>query len=238
MPGERPRRTRHRPGTAASATAQATKPHAVVVGGTGLVGEALLQELSARQVRTTAIARRTGTPRMHVLWNCTDIGALEARDIPAGATMAFCALGTTIAVAGSQQAFRAVDHGLVLAFAKACRRAGIPAFALVSAAGADPDSRIFYNRVKGDVERDVAALGFPSLAILRPSLLLGKRQQRRRLERIGMAAMRVLRPLLPRRVRAVEATIVARALLRAAEEARPGVRIVGNREIHDLGRMA
>lgn len=232
MPGTRPQR-RTRP-----ASAKSPRTRAVVAGGTGLVGGALLAELSARQVPTTAIARRTGTPRMHVLWTCTDLGALEARDIPPGTSVAFCTLGTTIATAGSQEAFRGVDYGLVLAFARACRKAGVPTFVLVTAAQADPGSRIFYNRVKGEVERDVQALGFPSLAILRPSLLLGRRQERRRLERVGMLAMRALRPLLPRRVRAVEATTVARAMVQAAKQAHPGVRIVGNAAIHDLGRMA
>ena len=208
---------------------------AIVAGGTGLVGGALLSELSARAVPTLAVGRRAGAARPHVDWVVTDLADLTARDVPAGTSLALCCLGTTIKAAGSQEAFRAVDHGLVLAFARACRAAGVPTFAAVSAAGADPGSRIFYSRVKGEAEADLGALGFPSLSLLRPSLLLGERAQRRPLERAAIGAFRALAPILPRGVRGVEASAVARALLAAAGEARPGVRVVGNAEIVRLG---
>ena len=208
---------------------------AVVAGGTGLVGGHLLADLSAQGVPAVALARRAGQALPGIAWAVTDLAAMTAAQVPAGTTVAFCCLGTTIKVAGSQDAFRAVDHGLVLAFAKACRAAGVPTFAAVSAAGADASSRIFYSRVKGETERDLARLGFPSLAIVRPSLILGERAQRRPLERAAIGAFRALGPVLPRSVRGVPATAVARALLAAAEEARPGVRIVGNAEIVRLG---
>lgn len=208
---------------------------AVVAGGTGLVGDLLLAELSARAISTTALARREGPRRTNVAWRVTDLAAMTAADVPAGTSAAFCCLGTTIKAAGSQEAFRAVDHGLVLAFARACRSAGVPTLAVVSAAGADASSRIFYSRVKGEAERDLAALGFPSLALLRPSLLLGDRAERRPMERAAIGAARVLSPVLPKAWRGIEARVVARALLAAAGEARPGVRIVGNAEIVRLG---
>jgi uncharacterized protein YbjT (DUF2867 family) len=208
---------------------------AVVAGGTGLVGGHLLAEVSARGVPATALARRMGPPRPGTDWRLMDLANMTAADVPAGTSAAFCCLGTTIKAAGSQQAFRAVDHGLVLAFARACREAGVPTLAVVSAAGADAGSRIFYSRVKGEAERDLAALGFPSLSLLRPSLLLGDRAERRPMERAAIGAFRALGPMLPKRVRGVEAAAVARALLAAAAEARPGVRVVGNAEIVRLG---
>lgn len=211
----------------------------VVVGGTGLVGSALLDELSARRVPTVAISRRTGEPRIGILYQVTDMARLEPRSIPKGTTAAFCALGTTIRNAGgSQEEFRHVDHDLVLSFARAARKAGIPVFALVSAAGADPRSKVFYNRVKGETERDLKALGFPSLTILRPGLLLGDRVERRRLERLLILVTRALRPILPGVLRGARAADVAHTLIACADEAKPGVRIVGNAEIARLGRMA
>ena len=208
---------------------------AIVAGGTGLVGDHLLARLSAQGVPTIALARREGVARPHVAWRVADLAKLTAADIPSDTDAAFCCLGTTIKVAGSQAAFRAVDHGLVLAFARACRAAGVPTFAAVSAAGADASSRIFYSRVKGEVEADLAALGFPSLALLRPSLLLGERAQRRPMERAAIAAARVVSPVLPKAWRGISASAVAGALLAVAAEAHPGVRIVGNAEILALG---
>lgn len=208
---------------------------AIVAGGTGLVGDLLLAQLSSRGVATMALARREGPPRPHVTWRVADLAKLAATEIPPRTDAAFCCLGTTIKVAGSQEAFRAVDQGMVLAFARACRAAGVPTFVAVGAAGADASSRIFYSRVKGEVERDLAALGFPSLAVLRPSLLLGERAQRRPMERAAIAAARVVSPLLPKAWRGIPASAVAGALLAAAQAARPGVRIVGNAEIVRIG---
>ncbi|MEK6976752.1 MAG: oxidoreductase [Candidatus Thermoplasmatota archaeon] len=208
---------------------------AVVAGGTGLVGGALLAELAARAIPALALGRRAGTARPGIQWRQADLAALHAADIPTGTTAAFCCLGTTIKVAGSPEAFRAVDHGMVLSFATACRGAGVPSFAVVSAAGADAASRIFYSRVKGEMERDLAALGFPSLAVLRPGLLLGERSEPRAMERVAIGVARSLRPVLPAAWRGVEATIVARALLAATEAGRPGVRRIGNAELQRLG---
>lgn len=85
------------------------------------------------------------------------------------------ALGTTLRQAGSQEAFRRVDYSYPLAIAKLARQAGARQFLLVSALGADRHSRAFYNRVKAEVEEAVLSLGYPSLTIARPSLLLGER---------------------------------------------------------------
>lgn len=208
---------------------------AVVAGGTGLVGAAVLDELAARRIPTLAIARRTGAPRIGVLWNCTDLARLPASAVPKGTTVAFCALGTTIGnVGGSQAEFRHVDHDLVLAFAHACRKAGVKTFVAVSAAGADPESRIFYNQVKGEVERDLAQVGFTSLTLLRPGLLLGPRQEKRRLEAALRIVTRALRPVLPGVLKGAKDTEMARAMVAAAERATPGVHVLGNKDIRRL----
>ena len=204
---------------------------AVVAGGTGLVGGHLLGELSARGIATVAFARREGPPHPGLEWRVADLAGLQAAEIPDGADAAFCCLGTTIKKAGSQEEFRRVDHGLVLAFAKACRDAGVPQLHVVSAAGADPRSRIFYSRVKGETERDLAALGFQTLAVYRPSLIGGERAERRPAERFAMGAARLLSPILPAGIRMVPAAAIARCMAGTAERAPPGLSLVPSRDI-------
>ena len=152
---------------------------------------------------------------------------------------AFCALGTTIKVAGSQAAFRAVDHDAVLAFAAAARSAGATRFGLVSALGADARSAVFYNRVKGEVEATLRAQGWPRLVIARPSLLLGDRaalgQPERPGERWGQRLMPAIGGLVQGRWRPITAVVVARALHRALLAEGPAVEVLDNARLHALG---
>jgi uncharacterized protein YbjT (DUF2867 family) len=204
---------------------------AIVAGGTGLVGSHLVSFLSTRSIPTVALGRRAGPRTPGVDWRFADLATVAAHDVPDGTDVAFCCLGTTIKAAGSQQEFRRVDHDLVLAFAGACRSAGVSQFHAVSAAGADASSRIFYSRVKGETERDLEALGFPTLALYRPSLLGGERAQRRPAERFAMAAARILSPVLPSSIRMVPAEVLARCMVETAQRAPPGVTIVPSRTI-------
>lgn len=117
----------------------------------------------------------------------TDFGHLPERPSWAAMDRGYCCLGTTIRAAGSEPAFRAVDHDAVLAFARALRRGGTPEFRVVSSVGADPEARSFYLRVKGETERELRALGFPRLLIFRPGLLRGPRAEFRFGERLALA---------------------------------------------------
>jgi uncharacterized protein YbjT (DUF2867 family) len=139
----------------------------------------------------------------------------------------FVALGTTIKVAGSQAAFRAVDFDAVLAIARAGRRAGATRLAVVSALGADASSRVFYNRVKGEMEAAVAGLGYASVTIAQPSLLAGDRKALGQPERPGEVwAMRLLAPVLglvPKSFRPIAARDVAAALVEAVATGTPGI---------------
>jgi len=210
-------------------------------GGTGLVGRELLKQwLAAPDVRAIhALARRlpAASPtdaRLH--WLQVDFAALPALPV---ADTAACALGTTIKVAGSQAAFRAVDFDAVIAFARAARTAGVRRFGVVSALGAAATSKTFYNRVKGETEAALATLGFDSLVIARPSLLLGQRsdlgQPERPGERLAEAITRPLGGLIPKAWRPIEAATVARALRKALAEGAPGVRFVESGELQTLG---
>jgi uncharacterized protein YbjT (DUF2867 family) len=148
---------------------------------------------------------------------------------PAGAPChdAFCCLGTTLRQAGSEAAFRAVDHDQVLRFARAARQAGAERFVFVSSVGADPDSKTFYLRVKGETERDLATLGFPSLDLAQPGLLLGgSRPDSRPLETTARLFMPLANPFLGgslKGYRGIDVATLARALLGMARSGRRGV---------------
>lgn len=142
----------------------------------------------------------------------------------------FVALGTTIKVAGSQQAFRAVDFDAVLAVARAAREAGAQRLGVVSAMGASARSSVFYNRVKGEMEDAVAALGYASVVFARPSFLAGDRaalhQPERRGEHLALALSQKLRVLIPPNYRSIDAADVAAGLRQAVREGLPGRRIL------------
>jgi len=152
---------------------------------------------------------------------------------------AFCALGTTIRTAGSQEAFRRVDLGMVATFAGFARRCGASTFVLVSSVGADPASRNFYLRVKGEAEQVVAGVGFSTLRILRPGLLLGDRAEHRAGEAFAQRAMPWFAPLFQgplRRFRAIPAGLVGQAMVGAALDDRAGRSVLHFDEIHAAAR--
>jgi uncharacterized protein YbjT (DUF2867 family) len=205
---------------------------ALVAGGSGLVGRQLLPLLldAPEYARVHAISRRP-LPREHARFANrvlrfdapleTQLKGLVVQD-------AFCCLGTTLRTAGSQAAFRAVDHDLVLAFARAAKAAGAERLVVVSSIGADPASNNSYLRVKGETERDLEALRLRALDILQPSLLLGMRSaaDRRGLEQAAQIAGWLLGPLLMgswQRYRPIEAAMVAAAMRGAARSGRLGV---------------
>ena len=124
-----------------------------------------------------------------------DFEHLDA-DLAVAADEVFCCLGTTIKQAGSQDAFRRVDHDYPLALAKIAKAAGARQFLLVSALGADAHSSVFYSRIKGETERDIAAIGLQKVVFMRLSILLGDRQEHRAGEGAGIFVGRLIAPLL------------------------------------------
>ena len=208
----------------------------LVAGGSGLVGRELLQLLLADPsvAAVHSLGRRELALRHPALTqHRVDFAALPALPY---VDEAFIALGTTIKVAGSREAFRAVDFDAVLAVARATKAAGAARLGVVSAMGADALSRIFYNRVKGEMEAALRELRFESLVIARPSLLVGDRealgQPARRGEAIGERVAHWLGPLIPRHLRPIAARQVARGLLRALPGSH-GVRVILSGEMQD-----
>ena len=198
----------------------------IVAGATGLVGHEILERLLADP--TVAAVHSLGRrrpplqhPKLAAL--VVDFAALPA--LPR-ADEVYLALGTTIKVAGSQAAFRAVDHDANLAVAQAALAAGASKAGLVSAMGADARSKVFYSRVKGELEDELARMPFEGLVIARPSLLVGNRdalgQPTRRGEEWGFSLGKALGFLIPADYRPIEAAAVASALLSAVPSAKGG----------------
>lgn len=201
----------------------------VLAGATGLVGREILSGLLADASVATvhALVKRPldlQHPKLtvHVV-SFTALPRLPAVD------EAYLALGTTIKVAGSQAAFRAVDFDANLAVARAAKDVGARRVGLVSAMGANAHSSIFYNRVKGELEEALKVLGFEGLVIARPSLLTGDRemlgQPPRAGEKLSMVAGTLPRPLIPANYRPIAAADVARALLKRVPTAK-GVEVL------------
>ena len=197
----------------------------LVAGASGLVGREILQGLLADDsVAAVHSVGRRELPLQHPKLTQHQVDFSKALPALPRVGEAFVALGTTIKVAGSQEAFRAVDHDAVLAVAQAARAAGATRLGVVSAMGADKRSAIFYNRVKGETEEALSALGFDTLVIARPSFLSGDRavlgQPLRGGEKLAMNISRVLAPLIPDNYKSILASSVAAALLRTVPVAR------------------
>jgi uncharacterized protein YbjT (DUF2867 family) len=202
---------------------------ALVAGATGLVGREILTAILADDsyaavhgVGRRALAIRH--PKLNFL--VLDFAALPPLPV---VDDVFIALGTTIKVAGSQPAFRSVDFDAVLALAAAAHSSGAKRLGIVSAMGASETSLIFYNRVKGEMEHAVSRLGYESLVIARPSMLVGNRdslgQPERSGEKLALIFMR-FGALIPANYRAIEAARVARALVHAVKTAEKGTQIL------------
>jgi uncharacterized protein YbjT (DUF2867 family) len=210
---------------------------ALLAGASGLVGGECLKLLcdEPRYTRVRVVTRRDlGRQVSHPMIEqiIVDFDDLDASSDMLRAEHVFCTLGTTIRKAKSQDRFRTVDYGYPLALARLTAANGATHFSLVSWLGANPDSRFFYSRVKGDLEQALADLALPSLAIFRPSVIAGERGESRPFERL---AERLL-TLAPRSVRPVSATEIAAAMVTVAAEEPPGLTIVLSRDIPDRAR--
>lgn len=205
---------------------------AVVIGATGLTGSLLVKKLAQRGEFTsvTALARRSarsGDEKIsYKIINFDDMSGLKLK-----ADAAFSCLGTTIKSAGNRENFRKVDFEYNLDFATKCRKSGIERFILLSALGADSGSGVFYSRVKGELEKEIMALGFRYLTIVRPSLLEGPRSEWRRGEYIARKLMKVINPVLIgglKKFRSVNIENLTDVMIEEAFRVEPGIRIIEN----------
>lgn len=204
---------------------------ALLAGATGLIGSQLLPLLlaSERYSKVVVVGRRA-LPLTHpkLTQVVTDLDKLQDVRLQLIADDVFCCLGTTLKQAGSKEAFYKVDFLYVVTLAALAAGNFASQLMVVSSMGADAESRVYYSRVKGEMEAAVRQVPFRAIHIFRPSLLLGERAQPRLGERVGAVLLRALQPLLRGpllKYRPVSGGVVAAAMLRAAEEEGGGVRV-------------
>jgi len=211
----------------------------LLVGATGLVGAACLRLLMADPTvgRVRTLTRRPLPQALQsvnghakLASQVVDFEEMEAHPEWLACNQVICALGSTMRQAGSGAAFRKVDHDYVLTTARIALAQGASHFLVVSSMGADAQSANFYYRVKGELEDDLKSLGYPSLTIARPSLLLGERAEWRWGEELGKR----LGVLLPSRWRPIDAELVAAALVQASRLPDVGVRLLENVQIRKM----
>lgn len=205
---------------------------ALVVGASGLIGKHLTQKLLASQYynKVTIIVRKKLTIEHQKLeqllmdFDKIDTSKIIADDI-------FCCLGTTMKQAGSKEAFYKVDFTYPLNFAKAGLANGTKQFLIITAMGADEKSWIYYNRVKGEIEKALSDLRYPTLIILRPSMLAGEREHPRIGEKIGKVVMDFFAPLIPDNYKVIAGEKVAQAMLELAQKG------IKNKDIFESGSL-
>lgn len=214
---------------------------ALLVGATGLIGSHCLQALLNDSTFTEVeawVRKPLGMihPKLRiVLIDFPDISRIPYTD----ASHVFCCLGTTIKNAGSQEAFHRVDYEYVVEMAKLAQRSGVEKFLVISSLGASVESSNFYLRTKGEMEKEVINCGLAAVIILRPSMLLGKRNEFRLGEVIGKAVMQVLNFILiskMKKYRAIKASDVSLVMVKLAKENNTGILKIESDQIQELAR--
>ncbi|MCP4438794.1 MAG: NAD(P)H-binding protein [Aureispira sp.] len=208
---------------------------ALVIGASGMIGSDLLKQLLAdeRYGKVIALVRKPlgveheklEQRRYDFDWPNPDL--IEGDEF-------FCCLGTTIRNAGSQEAFKRVDYQYVLETAQAALKNGAKRMVIVSSVGANKDSKVFYTRVKGEIEDAVAALGFEACFILRPSMLLGVRDELRMGELVGKFAMTTFSRLIPKKYKAIEGKQVAKAMIQSINSEDTGKLVIESNELLEM----
>lgn len=208
---------------------------ALVVGATGLIGNLLVHQLvdSPLYEKVKVLVRKSLNwqhPRLQQITFDFD----HPNGLLAQADDIFCCLGTTMKKAGSKEAFRKVDYQYPLDIARLGLTNGAKQFGIVTAMGADTNSLFFYNRVKGEIERDLSALNYPALLIFRPSLLLGNRGENRFGEKFAEGAMKLLNPLIPAKYKGIEGSKVANAMVTTMQQGLTGKHVFESDQLQNF----
>ncbi len=200
-----------------------------VIGSTGLIGRQFLESIAEGDYeQVSAITRRPISSlkqKTFINQAIHDFSDLDQLREDLKTDVLICAMGTTIKTAGSQAAFTHVDHDLPLAIAKIALEEGCQTFILISSIGANPESSVFYSRVKGQLESDIQEVGFKKVHILRPSLLLGNREESRPGELVGKLIAQPLAFMIPWKYKPIHAQVIALTIQKIIAANEPGVHI-------------
>jgi uncharacterized protein YbjT (DUF2867 family) len=210
---------------------------ALLAGTTGLIGSQLLDLLlqSSDYEKVIAISRKPLDKVHPKLTNLVcELNQLQNHVSELKADDVFCCLGTTMKNAKTKEAFRAVDYDAPLALAKIAKENGAKQYLIISALGANKDSSIFYNKVKGEVEEAIAQIGFDSFHIFQPSLLTGPRKEQRTGEEAAQVFYKIFGFLIPKKYAAIESIKVARAMVAFAKEEKKGRFVHSSKELHEF----
>lgn len=215
---------------------------AIVFGATGLVGNLLLEELTKTKIYSKVkifVRQKTGISLAGVEEIVTDFSAPEAISARIQGDDLYICLGTTIKKAGSVANMEKVDRDLPVTIARLAKNNGVAGIAVVSSIGAAEGSKNYYLRIKGEMERDIRKLGFEKSFIVRPSMLLGGRKERRTGEIIGKVLMKTVQPVLAgklKKFRAIHGRDVAKAMI-SLLQGEAGNRIIESDELQQIARM-
>ncbi len=204
-----------------------------------MVGQELVRQLIASNEYNNIIIltrRETGFSSPKLTEHLVDFDHPEQYATLVRGNHAFCCLGTTMKKAGSKESFRKVDFQYIHDFTKIAAANGVGGFSLISSLGASARSAVFYSRVKGEIEAAVSALGFQQLNIFRPSLLLGNRQEARPNEEWAYKVYKILDPLMPKRYKGIQASVVARGMIRASLNENTGQNLFLSDKIQVIGK--
>ncbi|WP_338815273.1 oxidoreductase [Bernardetia sp. Wsw4-3y2] len=210
---------------------------AVIAGSTGLIGQQLIKHLSEdnRYDKILALTRKAKVSDLpKVEYVVVDFDHLPIYQKEIQGDDAFCALGTTRQKAGSKEAFYKVDYTYIWEFGRIMAQNQAQSFTLVSSMGADKDSFFYYNEVKGKIEDSISQLDFEKITIVRPSLLLGDREEERLGEGIAQTFSKLFSPIIPAKYDGIEASQVAKAMIKAANDGKNELEIIENDELQKM----
>lgn len=220
---------------------QNKKLNIILVGATGLVGSRLLRfSIINEQIERIVLLSRKSSDTTHpkITEHLVDFNTPESYRSLVKGDLVFCCIGTTIKAARSKENFVKVDYTYPLEIAKAAKENLVPAYHLVTALGADANSSIFYNKVKGQVQDAIAALGFDVCCFYQPSMLLGDRTESRPTEKIGQKLMVFFDFLIPSLYKAIDGGFVAQAMIENALHAKTGIQIIPSDQLLKLAKNA
>ena len=215
--------------------------NALLLGYSGATGLALLTELvkSDKVNQIICLGRKAPAFDHHkLIWVASDLSKMtEHLDVYASVSRVYCCLGTTLAKAGSKEAFRQVDYNMVVDGAIVATQAGVASFSVISAVGANAQSMFYYNRVKGEMELALQSAGLKRLSIYQPGLIKAQRTEHRTAESMAIKLYPLIEWFLPVKYRSIEAVTIARAMLLNSIKSDEGTEVLQNGEMEVLSSL-